>query len=153
MIGGIIEGACAIIIALVGGSILIGQMKENAKRNKDDIDAIKETMVQGQVEMRELIASYQEDMKATIEKYQEDMKDMLDEEKDNSRESLSREVSHIRETLAMNINEIRDDIRRLEQNQNENARLREDIVLLKSAVKSLHNRLDIDPPILLKNDD
>ena len=147
-----IEGLVAILIAIVTAAVIFGQLKENAKRNKEDIDAIKEMVVQGQTDVKDLIAGYQEDMKVTIEKYQEDMKDLIDEEKSNSRESLSREILHIRETLSMNINEIRDDIRRLEQNQNDNVRLREEVIKLKQSVKALHHRLDLESPEMLGDD-
>lgn len=134
MLSGLIEGGAALLIAISGAIFLVGQMRENAKRNQEDIEAIKK-----------MISDYQEDMKVSIEHYQNDMKDLLDKEKENSRDSLSREIMHIRETLSMNINEIRGDIRRLEQNQNENSKLREEVIILRQAVKSLHRRLDVDP--------
>ena len=137
MLSGVIEGGAALLIAIFGAVFLVGQIKENAKRNQEDIEAIKK-----------MIADYQEDMKISIERYQDDMKDLLDKEKENSRDSLSREIMHIRETLSMNINEIRGDIRRLEQSQNENAKLREEVIILRQAVKSLHRRLDVDPGLI-----
>lgn len=146
MMGGVIEGGIALLVAIFGGIFIFGQLRENARKNERDIEAIRKALVDGQDAMRELLVGYQADMKATIEKYQEDMKDLLDEEKSNSRESLTREVAHIRETLSMTINEIREDIRRLEQNQNENAKLREEVILLRQSVKSLHKRMDIEVP-------
>lgn len=93
-----------------------------------------------------MIVEYQTDIKSTMEKHQMDMKELLNEEKSNSRESLAREVAHIRETLSMTINELRDDIKRLEQRQDESSKLREEVILLRQSVKSLHKRMDIDIP-------
>ena len=153
MISGFLEATAALAIAIGSAIYAVGGVNANNKRNEKAIEDLKEALVQSQTDMKELIAGYQEDMKATIEKYQEDMKDLIDEEKSNSKESLSREVAHIRETLSININEIRDDIRRLEQSQNENARLREDLSLLKQSLRAIHHRLDLDIPSNLKRED
>ena len=142
MISGFIEGLCALVIAGGGMAVLIGQLKENAKTNKEAIEEIKEMVVKGQ-----------EDMKDLIEKNLQDVKDMLDTQKATQDDALAREIGHIKETLDFNIREIRDDIRRLEQNQNENIRLREDLSLLKASVRSLHKRLDLEIPDSIRNHD
>ena len=64
-----------------------------------------------------------------------------------------REIGHIKETLDFNIREIREDIRRLESFQSENAKLREEMSLLKQSVRSLHKRLDIEIPDSIRNHD
>lgn len=135
MLSGVIEGGAAIVIALAGAFIIFGQMKENARRNKEDIEAIRVALAEGQEATQEMLI-----------KGMNDVKEILDREKNNSRESLSREISHIRETLAMTVNEIREDIRRLDQNQNETIRMREELALLRQSVKSLHKRMDIEIP-------
>ena len=37
---GVIEGGIALLIALAGAFVLFGQIRENAKRNEEDIQAI-----------------------------------------------------------------------------------------------------------------
>ena len=142
MLSGAIEGGAAILIALAGAFIIFGQMKENARRNKEDIEAIRDALTEGQEAMQEMLI-----------KGMNDVKEILDREKSNSRESLSREVAHMRETLAMTVNEIREDIRRLEQNQTETIRMREELALVKQSLRSLHHRLDIEPPKLLGHEE
>ena len=135
MTGGIIEGAAGILVAIFGAIFIFGQVRENAKRNETDINAIKEMIKESQEETKEL-----------LRQNMQDVKDMLDEQKEVQNSALSREILHVKDTLNLTINEIRDDIRRLEMNQNENAKLREEVILLRSSVKSLHKRLDIDIP-------
>ena len=57
MISGALEAGVALLVAFVGGIYIIGQIKENAKRNQEDIGTI-----------REMIGKYQEDTKDLIEK-------------------------------------------------------------------------------------
>ena len=134
-----IEGLVALVIACIGAAVVVGQMKESAKANKEAIKDIKDA-----------VKEYQEAVQSLIEKNMQDVKDMLDAQKENQDDALSREIGHIKETLTMNISEIRDDIRRLENSQTENAKLREEVILLRSAVKSLHKRLDMEVPEMLK---
>ena len=75
---------------------------------------------------------------------------MLDAQKDDQNAAMSKEIAHVRENLTLTISEIRDDIRRLELSQNENAKLREELILLRSSVKSLHKRLDVEIPDSIK---
>ena len=142
MISGFIEGLCALVIAGGGMAVLIGQLKENAKTNKEAIEEIKDMVIKGQ-----------EDMKDLIEKNLQDVKDMLDTQKATQDDALAREIGHIKETLDFNIREIRDDIRRLESSQNENAKLREELSLLKQSVRAIHHRLDIEIPDHIKGHD
>jgi predicted nucleic acid-binding Zn-ribbon protein len=139
---GMLEGLVALLIAIVTAAVIFGQLRENTKANKDAIAEIKETVEKSQEVMKEL-----------IEKNLQDVKDMIDTQKENQDDALKREVGHIKETLDFNIREIRDDIRRLESFQSENAKLREEISLLKQSVRSLHKRLDIEIPDSIRNHD
>jgi uncharacterized protein HemX len=139
---GMLEGLVALLIAIITAAVIFGQLRENTKANKDAIAEIKETVEKSQEVMKEL-----------IEKNLQDVKDMIDTQKENQDDALKREVGHIKETLDFNIREIRDDIRRLESSQSENAKLREEISLLKQSVRSLHKRLDIEIPDSIRNHD
>ena len=139
---GMLEGLVALLIAIITAAVIFGQLRENTKANKDAIAEIKETVEKSQEAMKEL-----------IEKNLQDVKDMIDTQKENQDDALKREVGHIKETLDFNIREIRDDIRRLESFQSENAKLREEISLLKQSVRSLHKRLDIEIPDSIRNHD
>ena len=100
-----------------------------------------------------MVIKGQEDMQDLIEKNLQDVKDMLNTQKANQDDALAREIGHIKETLDLNIREIRDDIRRLESSQNENAKLREELSLIKQSVRSLHKRLDIEIPDSIRSHD
>lgn len=139
--GGIIEGGATLIVAIFGGIFLFGQLKNNAERNAADIEAIK-------VMMHE----FQEDMKDLISRNLEDVKDLIDANKINQRESLEREISHIKDLLNVSSIETREDIKRLEAAQKESNNLKMKIAVLMQSVKSLHHRLDIDPPALLEEE-
>lgn len=140
MLSGVFEGAVGLFIALVGGIYVIGQIKSNAERNAADIEAIK-------VMMHE----FQEDMKALIERNLNDVKGMIDSNKETQRESLEREVSHIKDILNISSTETREDIKRLEVAQRESNKIKERIALAEASLRSLHKRLDLDPPINLKD--
>ena len=142
VISGAFEGLCALAIAIAGGIYLIGQVKENARKNEKDIKDIKEMMSEFQKSMMDLLA-----------KSMDDVKQMIDKEKDHSRENLSREVSHIKDILNITANETRADIQRLEQRQAESNRVKERLAIAENSLKSLHHRLDIDPPNLLPRED
>lgn len=142
MVGSLVEGAVAVLIALVGAATIFGQLRENAKANKEAIAEIKEMVEKGQ-----------EDTKSLIKENMQEMKDALNDQKEDQALALTHEISHVKDTLAITINEIRDDIRRLEMNQNENAKLREDVILLRQSVKSLHKRLDMEIPEGIRNRD
>ena len=138
MISGLVEGGAALFLGLVGGIYLIGQMKSNAERNAADIEIIKTMM-----------HDFQEDIKAMISKNMSDMKTLLDANKENQRDALNREISHIKDMIAMTSSETREDIKRLEARQDQANHLREKFAILSQSVKSLHHRLDIEPPALL----
>jgi predicted nucleic acid-binding Zn-ribbon protein len=142
MLSGVIEGMVALVIAGGGMAVLIGQLKENARTNKAAIEEIKLMVIKGQ-----------EDTKEIIKENMQEMKDTLDDQKEDQASALAHEISHVKDTLSITINEIRDDIRRLETNQNETIRLREDLSLLKASVRSLHKRLDIEIPDSIRNHD
>ena len=141
MISGVFEGAVGLFVALIGGIYIIGQIKSNAERNAADIEAIK-------VMMHE----YQEDMKALIQKNLNDVKGLIDANKENQREALNREILHIKDMIAMTSNETRADIQRLEMEQKESNNLKMKLAVLSQSVKSLHHRLDIEPPALLEEE-
>lgn len=142
MVAGIIEGGIALLVACGGGVMLIGQIKENARKNEADIGTIKE-----------MLHDYQESMFTLISKNMDDMKQLLDREKSNSREAWQNEIQHLRELVNINANETRADIQRLENSQRESNRIRERIAIAENSLKSLHKRLDIEPPVVLKNDE
>ena len=141
MIGGIIEGAAALVVALIGGIFIFGQLKSSAERNAADIDAIKTMM-----------HDYQEDIKQMISKNLSDMKDLIDENKLHQADALGREVSHLKDLISISNAETRADIQRLELEQKESNNLKTKIAILSQSVKSLHHRLDVDPPALLEDD-
>lgn len=140
--GGVIEGGATLIVAIIGGIFIFGQMKSNAERNAADIEVIKNMM-----------HDFQKDMKDMITKNMSDMKELLDTNKENQRDALNREISHIKDMIAMTSNETREDIKRLEMRQDQANHLREKYAILAQSVKSLHKRLDIEPPPLLENDE
>lgn len=136
--GGIIEGGATLIVAIIGGIFIFGQMKSNAERNAADIETIKNMMHE-----------FQKDMKDMITKNMSDMRELLDANKEHQKESLEREITHIKDLIAMTSNETREDIKRLEMRQDQANHLREKYAVLAQSVKSLHKRLDIEPPTLL----
>jgi hypothetical protein len=141
MISGIIEGGAAVLIAFFGCAFIFGQIKNNAERNASDIEAIKNMM-----------HNFQQDMKALIVKNMADMRDLLDANKEHQKESLEREISHIKDLLNVSSAETREDIKRLEAAQRESNRIKERIALAEASLKSLHKRMDIEPPMSLHED-
>lgn len=136
--GGIVEGGITLLVCIFGGIFLFGQLKQSAERNACDINTIKG-----------MLKDYQEDMKAMISQNLADVKSMIDENKENQRDALNREISHIKDLIAMTASETREDIKRLEVRQDQANHLREKYAVLVQSVKSLHKRLDIEPPALL----
>lgn len=139
MMSGLIEGGAAILIAIAGGLYVVGQMRENARKNEKDIEVIKK-----------LITESQESMLSLLEKAMEDVKQLIDHEKEHSRENLGREIAHIKDLLNMTAAETREDIKRLESAQRESNRVKERLAITENSVRSLHHRLDIEPPISFK---
>ena len=140
MAGGVLEGMISLIVALGGGLILFGQIKSSSERNATDIESIKTMMHE-----------YQESIKTMIEKNLNDVKCLIDANKENQRDALNREISHIKDMIAMTSSETREDIKRLEARQDQANHLREKYALMAASLKSLHRRLDIDPPSLLSD--
>lgn len=140
--GGLVEGGVALLVAFAGGVLLIGQIRENAKRNEEDITSIKV-----------MLHEYQESMLTLLTKNMEDMKQLLDREKNNSREAWQNEISHLRELVNINASETRADIQRLQMEQEKSNNLKTKVALLTSSVKALHHRMDVDPPTLLEDED
>ena len=139
MITSIIEAGVAFAIAVGSAIYAVGGVNANNKRNEKAIEEMKESMLKCQSDMKEIM----------VQNIQ-DVKDMLEDNKENARNSLITEIKHIKETWTLSINEIREDIRRLEMNQSETIRLREDLSLLKQSVRALHHRLDLDIPDHIK---
>ena len=142
MLSGLIEGGAALVIAAAGGMYIIGQMRENARKNEKDIGDIKE-----------MIADYQKNMHDLLEKSMADVKELIDTQKDHSRETMNREIAHLKDLISLTNAETRADIQRLEQRQAESNRVKERIALAEASLRSLHKRLDIDPPIQLNRND
>lgn len=139
--GGIIEGLAAIAVAVGGGLIIFGQMKNNAERNAADIEAIKTMM-----------HDFQEDMKDLLLKNMYDVKQLIDLNKQHQKESLEKEISHLKDLISLTNSETRADIQRLQSEQRESNNLRAKILLMQSSLKALHHRLDIDPPVIIEDD-
>lgn len=140
IVSGVLEGGVALLIAIIGAAVLVGQIKENAKRNQEDIEAIKTMMHE-----------YQEDMKHMITKNMSDMKEMINENKAHQSDSLSREVNHLKDLINMSNAETREDIKRLELEQKESNNLKMKVAVLTQSVKSLHRRLDVEIPAVLED--
>lgn len=140
--GGIIEGGAAIIIAGLGCAAIFGQIKTNAERNTRDIEAIKI-----------MIKEYQEATQNLIANNMKDMKNLIDENKFHQKESLEREISHIKDLLNVSSMETREDIKRLEAAQRESNKIKERIALAEASLRSLHKRLDIESPTILRERD
>lgn len=140
--GGLFEGLAAIAIAVAGGLVIIGQLKNNAERNAADIDAIKTMMHE-----------FQEDMRELISKNLKDVKDLIDTNKIIQNENLNREIAHLKDLINMSNAETRADIQRLEVEQKESNNVKMKVAILSQAVKSLHKRMDVEPPALLDDND
>ena len=134
IISGALEAGVALLLGIIGGVYIIGQINANAKRNTEDIEAIKT-----------MIREYQENVKDAITKNMSDMKSLIDASKDQQRDSLNREISHIKDLIAITSNETREDIKRLEARQAESNRVKERLAIAENSLKSLHKRLDVEP--------
>ena len=153
VISGFFEGLVAIGLGIIAAAVVVGELKNSSRANKEAIAEIKDAMTQGQDELRKSILQYHEQMNDTIEKNMSDMKEMLDKEKNNSREALQNEIAHLRELVNINAMETRADIQRLQLEQKESNNLKTKVALISSSVRALHHRLDLDPPTLLDDED
>ena len=142
MVSGVVEGGMAILIALIGAAVIFGQVRENAKRNEDDINSIKTMMKEFQDSMMDLLSNNMSDMKA-----------LLDTQKEHQKEALEREITHLKDLIAISSNETRADIQRLQQEQKESNNLKTKLAILTQSVKSLHHRLDLDSPATIDDED
>ena len=138
IISGALEAGVALFLGIAGGIYIIGALNANAKRNTKDIEAIKV-----------MIRDYQESVKEAVMKNMADMKALIDASKDQQRDSLNREISHIKDILNMSSMETREDIKRLEAAQRESNKIKERLAIAENSLKSLHKRLDVEPPINL----
>lgn len=117
-----------ILGVIAGGIFLAGRIEATTKANQEAITQLAEL----------------------IKQHMKDTKDMIQLSKDYQRETLSREISHIKDLISISNNEMREDIKRLEKAQRESNRVKERLAIAESSLKSLHHRLDIEPPILLE---
>ena len=138
MISGVVEGGFALLIAVITAVFIFGQIKENARKNEQDISDIKE-----------MISGYQKNMQELLEKSMDDMKELLNTNRINQKEALEREIQHVQSLISLTTQEVHEDIRRIESKLEEVNKVREKIAILSQSVKSLHHRLDIDPPPML----
>lgn len=136
------EGLIAIILGIAGAIFLFGQIKENARRNTQDINDIKD-----------MISDYQKNMQELLEKSMDDMKELLNTNRINQKEALEREISHVQSLISITTQEVHEDIRRIELRLEEVNKVREKTALLTALVKSLHKRLDLETPSLLDDED
>ena len=139
--GGIIEGSVALAVALFGAIFIFGQVKSNAERNASDIEVIKTMMKE-----------FQEDMKKMMVKNMEDMRQLIELNKLHQKESVEKEIAHLKDLISLTNSETRADIQRLQNEQRESNNLKAKILLMQSSLKALHHRLDIDPPIIIEDD-
>lgn len=144
------EAGVALIIAICTAIYVAGQVQQATKQNNKDIETIRATLLEEQEGTRELIRRNQEAVLELIRKNMSDMKAMLEVQKEYQRDSLNREISHIKDLISMSNNEMREDIKRLENAQRESNRVKERLAIAESSLKSLHHRLDLEPPVLKK---
>ena len=137
MFSGVIEGGISLILGVAGGIFIIGQMNASAKRNAEDIGAIKS-----------LMKDHQDNLRAMIEKNMQDTRILLDTNKEHQREALEREISHIKDLLNVSSAETREDIKRLEAAQKSSNMVKERLALAEASLKSLHKRLDVEPQLV-----
>ena len=104
---------------------VVAQMKSDTRRNKESI----------------------EDLKKLIEKNNQETRNMFQSYKENQKESLSREIAHLKDLIELNAREQREDIKRLQSAQAESNRVKERLAIAEASLKSLHKRLDVEPPV------
>ncbi len=138
MLVSVLESGVALIIATAGAIYVMGQIHALTKHNKEEIEAIKS-----------MLSRYQEDMRDMIEKNMEDTKTLLDTNKKHQEDALSREITYVKELIALSSKDVKEDIKRLEKEQRKNEDLKMKVAILSQSVKSLHRRLDVEPPFVL----
>lgn len=128
-----------ILGVISGGIYLVGKIDANTKANQEALNAATETNQKAIAQLAEL-----------LKQNMQDMKEMIQMQKEQQRENLNREISHIKDLISISNNEMREDIKSLRESQNRANHMQERIALLNASVKSLHKRLDIEPPTLLE---
>lgn len=121
-----------------GGVYIVGRLEANAKANKEAIESSVRVNQQAITQLAEL---FNRNMK--------DMKDLLQLNKEQQRDALNREISHIKDLISISNTEMREDIKMLREEQQKSNRIKERLAIAESSLKSLHHRLDIDPPVLM----
>lgn len=126
-----IQSGVELLVAAAGGIYMVGQIKATAEANRQGLETLKK------------------DLTALVEKNIESMHDLLEASKAHQRENLEREISHLKDLVDITSRETREDIKRLEARQSESNRVKERLALAESSIRSLHKRLDIEPPLEL----
>lgn len=117
-----------ILGAIAGGIYLVAKIDSTNKSNKEAIDSLAELIKQNM----------------------QDTKDLLAMNKEQQRESLRTEIAHIKDLMRISNDETRGDLKRLEEAQRASNQIKERLAIAENSLKSLHHRLDIDPPINVK---
>lgn len=120
-----------ILGAIAGGIYLVAKIDATSKANKESIDALTEL----------------------IKKNTQDTKELLQLNKEQQRESLAREIAHLKDLISINNNETRADIQRLESEQKAANRVKERLAIAENSLKSLHHRLDVEPPTISRDEE
>lgn len=123
-----IEAGLEIIGAIAGGIYIIARLEATNKANKEAIDSLTELIKQNM----------------------KDTKDLLQMNKEQQKDALSREITHLKDLINLNNNEMRADIQRLDASQRASNLIKERLAIAENSLKSLHHRLDVEPPINLK---
>lgn len=126
-----LQSGIELLIAAAGGIYMIGQIRATAETNRVGIETLKH------------------DLTNLLEKNNESVHELLDSFKSHQRESLEREIKHLKDLLEVSSRETREDIKRLEARQSESNRIKERLALAESSIRSLHKRMDLEPPMEL----
>lgn len=131
-----------IIGVIAGGIFIVGKIEANTKANQEALNTATQTNQQAITQLANLFSKNMEDMKGLIQLHREQQSD-----------ALNREISHIKDLISISNTEMREDIKRLEQEQKKSNRIKERLAIAESSLKSLHHRLDIEPPTLIDHKD
>ena len=131
-----------ILGVISGGIYLVGKIDANTKANQEALNAATATNQKAIAQLADL-----------LKQNMHDMKEMIQMQKEQQRENLNREISHIKDLISISNNEMREDIKRLENAQREANRVKERTALLESSLRSLHKRLDIEPPLSISKEE
>ena len=130
------------ILGVIGGGIfLVGKIDATTKANQEALEASTKVNQQAIAQLADL---FKQNM--------QDMKDLLQLNKEQQRDALNREISHIKDLISISNTEMREDIKRLETAQLASNKIKERLAIAESSLKSLHHRLDIEPPVLMEID-